>query len=108
MTRVRRLWIGSVAVLVLLALVTLLMVKRQRLTAAEAADVAVQPVVKLGDTFIRDRHAAVAFLALMALFAFVIWTAVRAGAGEGKANRWPGSRTAGVNRPAPIKIQRER
>jgi hypothetical protein len=85
MTRVRRLWIGSVAVLVLLALVTLLMVIRQRLAAAEAADVALQPVAKLGDTVIRDRHVAIAFLALMALFAFVIWTAFRAGAGEGKA-----------------------
>ena len=83
-----RLKIGPVALLVLLALLTLLVVKRQHrqhLTAEEAADEAVRPVVKLWDTVVRHEHAAVAFLALMALFAFVTWTALRANEGEDKA-----------------------
>ena len=80
-----RLKIGSVVVLVLLALLTFLVVKRKHLTAEEAADDAVRPVVKLEDKVVRDEYAAVAFLALMALFAFVTWTALRAKEGEGKA-----------------------
>ena len=80
-----RLKIGPVVVLVLLALLTLLVVKRKHLTAEEAEDDAVRAVVKLGDPVVRDGHAAVAFLALMALFAFVTWTALRANEGEDKA-----------------------
>jgi hypothetical protein len=38
------------------------------------------------DTIDRDEFAAVAFLALIALFAFVTWTAVRANQGEDKAS----------------------
>ena len=80
-----RLKIGPVAVLVLLALLTLLVVKRRHLTAEEAADEAVQPVVKVGNTVVRDERAAVAFIVLVALFAFVTWTAFRANQGEDKA-----------------------
>jgi hypothetical protein len=74
-----------VVLLVLLALLTLLVAKRKDLTAEEAADEAVRPVVKLWDTVVRHEHAAVAFLALMALFAFVMWTALCANEGEDKA-----------------------
>jgi hypothetical protein len=83
-----RLKIGPVALLVLLALLTLLVVKRQHrqhLTAEEAQDDAVRAVVKLEDTLVRHERAAVVFLALMALFAFVTWTALRANEGEDKA-----------------------
>jgi hypothetical protein len=80
-----RLKIGPVALLVLLALLTLLVVKRKDLTPEEAEDDAVRAIVKLEDPVVRDGHAAVAFLALMALFAFVTWTALRANEGEDKA-----------------------
>jgi hypothetical protein len=73
----RRLRIGPIAVLVLLALLTLLVVKREYLTAEEAQDDAVGVVVKLKEMVVRHEHAAVAFLALMAVFAFVTWTALR-------------------------------
>jgi hypothetical protein len=85
MKKVTRLGIGPVALLVLLALLTLLVVKRKGLTAEEAVAAAVRAVVKLQDTVVRHEHAAVAFLALMALFAFVTWTALRANEGEDKA-----------------------
>jgi hypothetical protein len=81
-----RLKIGPVVVLVLLALLALLAVKRKNLTAEEAANYSVVAVVQVEDTVVRsDRHAIVAFLALTALFAFVLWTALRANEGEAKA-----------------------
>src|SRR5262245_18911246 len=80
-----RLKIGPVALLVFLALLTLLVVKRQHLTTEEAQDDTVRTVVKLKDTVVRHERAAVAFLALMALFAFVTWTALRANKEEDKA-----------------------
>jgi hypothetical protein len=86
MKKVTQLKIGPIAVLVLLALLTVLVVKRQHLTAEEAADDGVGTVVKVKDTVARDEFAAVAFLALIALFAFVVWTAVRAHEGKGKAS----------------------
>jgi hypothetical protein len=85
MKKVARLKVGSVALLVLLALLMLLVVKRRGLTAEEAQDEGVRTVVKLHDTVVRDRYAAVAFLGLMALFAFVVWTALRTKEGEDKA-----------------------
>jgi len=95
-----RLKIGPVAVLVLLALLTLLVVKRRHLTAEEAVDEAVRPAAKLGDTVVRDERAAVAFIALVALFAFVTWTALRANEGEGKAMPPAGeSRASGTTEP---------
>ena len=74
-----------VVLLVLLALLTLLVVKRKDLTAEEAEDDAVRAAVKLEDTVDRDDDAAVAFLALVALFAFVMGTALGANEGEDKA-----------------------
>jgi hypothetical protein len=85
MTKGTRLKIGPFAVLVLLALLTLLAVKRKHLTAEEAADDAVRAGVQLEDKVLRDGHGAVAFLALMALLAFVTWVALRANEGEDKA-----------------------
>jgi hypothetical protein len=84
MKKVTRLKIGPVALLVVLALLTVLVVHRKGLTAKEAEDEAVGAVVKLEDTVARDRYVAVAFLTLVALFAFVTWTALRAKEGEDK------------------------
>ena len=73
----RRLRIGPVALLVFLALLALLLIKREHLTAGEAADGTVRTVVKLRDLAARHEYAAVGFLALLALIAFVTWTAHR-------------------------------
>jgi hypothetical protein len=97
-----RLKIGPVVVLVLLALLTFLVVKRQYLTAEDAEDGAVRTVVKLEDTVVRDERAAVAFLALVALFAFVTWTALRANQGEDKAMP-PTSTAGGLTQPTSSK-----
>jgi hypothetical protein len=78
MKRGTRRKIGPVALLVLLALLTLLVVKRKHVTAEEAADDAVRVGVKLEERAFRDEYGQVAFLALVALFAFVTWTALRA------------------------------
>ena len=85
MKRVRRLNVGPVAVLVLLALLTYLRVHRRGLTEKEAEDEAVGAVVKLKDMVIYDRYAPVAFLTLVAMFAFVAWTILRANEGEDKS-----------------------
>jgi hypothetical protein len=83
--KLTRLKVGPVALLVLLVLLTFLVVHRRGLTAAEAEGEAEGAVVKVEDTVARDEYAAVAFLALVALFGFVTWTALRAHEGEGKA-----------------------
>ena len=76
-----RLKIGPVAVLVLLALLVLVAVYRQRHTDEEP----VGAVVKLEERVVHDRHATVAVVGLAALFAFVMWTALRANEREDKA-----------------------
>jgi hypothetical protein len=81
----KRLEIRLVTGLVLLVLLTLLVVKRQNLTAEEAQDEAVGTVVRLKDMAVRHEDRVVAFLGLTALFAFVMWTALRAKEGEDKA-----------------------
>jgi hypothetical protein len=87
MKKVTQFKIGPVVLLVLLALLTLLLVvKPKYFTAGQAEDDAVRTVVQLEDAIDRDDFAAVAFLALIALFAFVTWTVLRANAGEDKAN----------------------
>jgi hypothetical protein len=85
MKKMTQLKIGPVALLVLLALLTLLVVKRKNLTTEEAEDGAVREVVQLEHTVDRDDFSAVTFLALIALCVFVTWTAVRANAGKEKA-----------------------
>jgi hypothetical protein len=102
----KRLKIRAVALLVVLALLTLLVVKRESLTAEEAQDDAVRTVVKLKDLVVRHEYAVVAFLILMALFAFVTWTGLRANEGEDKATPSAGESSAsdthaGANRPGP-------
>jgi hypothetical protein len=76
---------GAVAVLVLLALLALLVVKRIDLTAEEGEVAAVRTVGKLENAIIRDERVVIAFLVLMALFAFVLWTQLRTEEGEDKA-----------------------
>ena len=71
-----------VAVLVLLALLTYLAVHRNGLTSKDAEDEAVGDVVKLEDMSLYDDYATVAFVALIALFAFVAWTVLRANQGK--------------------------
>ena len=100
MKKATRLKTGPVALLVLLALLTFLVVKRRYLTAEGAGDAAVGTVVKLGDTVYRDEYATVAFIALVALFAFVTWTALRANEGEDKAMP-PGGESSGSNTTVP-------
>src|SRR5262245_7728453 len=77
-----RLMIRLVALLLLLALLTLLVVKHEYLTAGEVEDGTVRSVVKLRDLAARHVYGAVAFLALMVLFAYVTWTALRARQGK--------------------------
>jgi hypothetical protein len=86
MDKVKRRKITPVAVLVLLVvLLTLLVFIRRHRTTQEAVDDAAQVVVKLEDRVVRDKYAAVAFLGLMALLVFVMWTALRAKQEEDKA-----------------------
>jgi len=91
MNKAMRLKIGPVAVLVLLALLTILAVHRKGLTAAEAETEAVGTVVKVEDMAVRDEFATVAFLALLALFAFVTWTALRTNKAEDRLTSGPPS-----------------
>ena len=74
--------IGPVVLLVLLALLALLAAKRKYLTAEEAEHGAVREVVKMEHSVLRDEYAAVALLAVIVLFAFVAWAALRANGGE--------------------------
>jgi hypothetical protein len=85
MKKVTRFTIGSVVLLVLLALLTALAVNRKGLTAEGAEDELLRPVGNLEDAVVHDGHATAAVLAVVALFGFVMWTALRADAGEGKA-----------------------
>ena len=94
MKKVTRLKIRPVVLLGLLALLTLLVVQRKHFTAEEAVDQAVRPAVTLADTVVRHERAAIALLALMALFAFVMWTALRANEGEDKVKPPAGESSA--------------
>ena len=67
--------------LVLLATLTLLAVQK-RLTTAEETEKA---AVKVEVNVVRDSYSKVVVIALVALFAFVTWTALRANEGEDKA-----------------------
>jgi hypothetical protein len=64
--------------LVLLALIALLAIHRKGLTADEAAEEGVGVVVRLEDDVFRDEYRTVATLAVIAMFAFVMWTVLRA------------------------------
>jgi hypothetical protein len=81
MTQVTRLKVGPVAVLVLLGLLMLLALNREGLTPEKTE----RGAVELEDSVIHDSYATVAVVGLVALFAFVMWTALRAKEGEDKA-----------------------
>jgi hypothetical protein len=76
---------GSVAVLVLLALLTFLVLQRKGLTAKEAEDEAVGEVVLAENAVIGDPITAGVVLVMVVLFGFVTWTAIRANDREDKA-----------------------
>jgi hypothetical protein len=77
--------ITPAALLLLLVMFAVLALKRQHLTAEEAEVATVQTVVEAQNTLVKDWRAAVAVLVLIAMFAFVIWTVLRAKAGEDPA-----------------------
>jgi hypothetical protein len=77
--------VALLVLLVLLALLTLVAVKRRYLTAEGAIGETVGAVVKVENTVRRDKYAAGALLALITLFAFVTWAALRAKQGEDQA-----------------------
>jgi len=81
MEKLTRLKIGPVAVMVLLALLVLVTVYRARHTDAEPEEA----VVKAEDRVVHDSHVTVAVVGLVALFAFVVWTALRANERDDKA-----------------------
>jgi hypothetical protein len=72
-----RLTSAPLAVVVLLALLALLMVSRERITAEEAEIGAVGAVVNLKNTILKHERALVAVIFFLALFAFVFWTEFR-------------------------------
>jgi hypothetical protein len=82
------------AVLAVLAVLILRDVHRKGLTAKEAEDEVAGTAVKVEDTVVRDKFVAVAFLGLMALFAFVMWAALRANPGEDEATPPAGESSA--------------
>ena len=71
--------------LALLALVTYLAFRRNVYTVEEAEDEAAREVAKAEDVVVHNPQAGVAILVLVALFTFVMWTALRANTGEDKA-----------------------
>jgi hypothetical protein len=79
-----RLKVGHVVVLVLLFLLTCMVLQRRGVTGNEAAGEAVVVADKIEHTVVRNRPEVVVFLALVALFAFVTWTVLRAKMGEDK------------------------
>ena len=78
----------------LLALLALLVVKRIDLTAEEAENEAVRTIGKLENTLVKDERVVIALLAVLALFAFVLWTELRTKEGEDKAMPPPGESSA--------------
>jgi hypothetical protein len=98
MKKASRFTIASAGLLVLLALLTILVVKHRHLTPEEAAAGAVRATVKAGITVLKDDKAVGAVLVLVALFVFVIWTVLRAGEGEDKPVPPAGGSGAGGTR----------
>jgi hypothetical protein len=81
----KRLKIAPITLLVLLGLLAILVVKRAHYTAEDAEDDSVRVIVKLKRIVVRHERAVVAVLALMGLFAFVMWATLRANEGKVKA-----------------------
>jgi hypothetical protein len=82
------------ALLVVLSLLALLVAKPKHLTTEEAVDDAVGTAEKVEDTAVRQKYVAVAFLVLLALLAFVTWTALRAKEGQDRAMPPPGKQAS--------------
>src|SRR5262245_50246259 len=76
-----RLNIAPVALLLVLLMLLILLAHRKGLTTAEEAETA---VVKVGRTVDRNSHSRVAAAAMLALFAYVTWTVLRANRGDAK------------------------
>ena len=70
--------------LLLLALLALLAIHRKGLTADQAAEKGVGVVVRVTDDAFYNEYRTVAVLALIAIFAFVMWTVLRANKAENK------------------------
>jgi glucan phosphoethanolaminetransferase (alkaline phosphatase superfamily) len=73
------------SVLLLLALLALLAIHRNGLTADEAAQKGIGVAVRVTNDAFHNEYRTVAVLALVVLFAFVIWTVVRANKEGSKA-----------------------
>jgi hypothetical protein len=82
-----------IVLLMLLALLAVLVAKRQALRIDEAEDEAVQAVVTVKNTVVRDEYVAGAVLVVLALFGFVIWAAIRAEQEKNKPMPPPPSRS---------------
>jgi hypothetical protein len=81
MKMVTRLKVSPVVLLVLLVVLLLMVLLHKGLTPEEAE----RRVVDLEGSVVHDSFATVAFVALVALFAFVMWTALSANEEEDKA-----------------------
>jgi hypothetical protein len=77
--------VGAVAALVLLALLAILLAKPKFFTAEQAEGDVVREAGTLKDVLLGDNGAAIAVVVLIALFAFVLWTAIRANARDSKS-----------------------
>jgi len=86
--------------LLLLALLALLTIHRNGLTVDQAAEKGVGVVVRVTDDAFHNEYRTVAVLALMAIFAFVIWTVLRAHKVENKAMS-PARESSSSNKTAP-------
>jgi hypothetical protein len=83
MKKSTRLIIGPIAMVALLAILALCVAKREGASVEEATRDTVHSVAKFQQTD-REGYAVVGFVVLIALVAFVTWTAFRADKGEDK------------------------
>ena len=74
----------------MLGLVAILLIKRKDMTAEEAVDDAVRPIATAERTVLRDDYAGTAFVVLVALFAFVVWTVLKGNKLGNEDDRQPG------------------
>jgi hypothetical protein len=85
MKNVTGLRVAPFAVLVVLLLLAYLAVHREAMTLERAEDEAMDVPADVVKNVGRDKYVAVAIVGVIALFAFVIWTALRARAREDEA-----------------------
>jgi hypothetical protein len=76
-----RLKLSPGAILLILVSMLILLAVRKRLTTAEEVDKAVS---KVGHAVLRDSHSRAAIIVVVALFAYVTWTVLRANRREAK------------------------